>query len=188
MAPQAAVAGMKEAIESQLPSYDRACHLAESYLEHAAWLFRGVSREQVIDEMIPFFYNRPREGTSNSNQTDYSGPHDLALMFFIFAVGAQVDLNQAPYNAEGDNYCQLARAALCLRSVLEKPSLVTIQALHLASIYNAMGGNEETGGETSMETSWGLIALAAQLSQSVRYSYSCCAGFPAEHAFADRFA
>lgn len=161
---------MKDAIERELPPYSRACHLAESYLEHAAWLFRGVSREQVIDEMIPFFYQQPRDRSSPNSQTDYSGPHDLALMFFIFAVGAQVDLNQAPYNAEGDHYCQLARAALCLRSVLEKPSLVTIQALHLASIYNAMGGNEDTGGETSMETSWGLIALAAQLSQSVRSS------------------
>ena len=168
LAPQSAVAGMKEAIEGQLPSYDRACHLAESYLEHAAWLFRGVSREQLMDEMMPFFYNRPPENSSYLNQLDYGGAHALALMFFIFAVGAQVDLNQAPYNSEGDQYCQLARAALCLRSVLEKPSLVTIQALHLASIYNAMGGNEETGGETSMETTWGLIALAAQLSQSVR--------------------
>lgn len=100
-------------------------------------------------------------------QHDYSSPHDFALLYLIFAVGALVDLKLEPCNPEGEHYHQLARAALVLQPVLEKPSLVTIQALHLLSIYNGMAGNENSGGETSLETTWSLVAFAAQLSHSV---------------------
>ena len=118
-------------------------------------------------EMLPSIYRRPLpDGTPLKD--DYNGPHDYALLYLIFAIGALLDLNQEPYNAEGEHYHQLARAALCLQPVLEKPSSVTIQALHLLSIYNGLAGNE--GGETSLETTWSLVAFAAQLSHSVRGS------------------
>lgn len=88
----------------------------------------------------------------------------------VFSVGALVDLTQEPYNAEAEHYYQLAKAAICLQSVLETPELTTIQALHLMSIYNAMSQNDKVGSETSMELSWSLIRLSMQLSQIVRIS------------------
>lgn len=158
------VAQVQEMIEAQLPGWERACTLCETFTEQAAWLFRGVTRSQLIDEMLPTMYGK--EATVPSE--DYSGPHDLALLFLVFAVGALVDLTQEPSSAEAEHYHQIARAAICLQPILEKPSLVTIQALHLFAIYNAMSKSDVVGRDTSMETTWSLITLAAQLSQSVR--------------------
>ncbi|KAH7922072.1 hypothetical protein BV22DRAFT_1037878 [Leucogyrophana mollusca] len=161
--PMGPVATVREVIEGHLPTWERASYLAETYLKQAAWLFRGVARDQVMDELLPIYYSpdhlRPSE--------EQKGAHDLALLFLVFAVGALVDLAQEPSNPEAEHYHQIARAAICLQPVLEKPSLVTIQALHLLSVYNAMSGNELSAKETSMETTWSLIILAAHLSQTI---------------------
>ncbi|KAL4249930.1 hypothetical protein ABKN59_002009 [Abortiporus biennis] len=168
LTPMGPPGAVLELIESHLPSWERACHLCEVYIEHAGWLFRGVTRQQLLVEMLPSIYKRPTVGGASPPKDEYNGPHDLALLYVIYGIGALMDLNQEPYNAEGEHYHQLARAALSLQPVLEKPSLVTIQALHLLSVYNGLAGNENMGSsETSLETTWSLLALAAQLSQAI---------------------
>lgn len=160
MGPSGAV---REVIEGHLPNWERASYLTQTYCEQAGWLFHGVPKDQIIDELLPIYYsNGPLKPTD-----DNKSAHELALLFLVFAVGALVDLTQDPGNAEAEHYHQIARAAICLQPVLEKPSLVTIQALHLLSIYNAMSGNELSAKETSMETTWSLIVLAAHLAQTV---------------------
>lgn len=155
-------------IYGHLPTWEHALSICEVYLDNAAWLFRGVSRRQLMDEMLPAIYKRK---VTQPDEDDYGGPHHLALMMSIFAVGRIVDigLTIATSEAEGEHYNQLAKAALCLQPVMEKPSLITIQALHMLSIYNAMSGSEVSGGESSMETTWSLIGLAAHLSQTVSF-------------------
>lgn len=143
--------------------------MAEAYLASAAWIFRSVSRHQLVNEMLPSIYKKlpyPSE--------EYNGPHDLALLFSIFALGNTLDVSLPTRTAEseGEHYNQLALAALGLQSVLEKPSLVTIQTLHIVSIYHAMLGNDVSGGESSMEFTWSLVNLAAHLAQTVRYFVS----------------
>ncbi|KIJ65371.1 hypothetical protein HYDPIDRAFT_110415 [Hydnomerulius pinastri MD-312] len=161
--PMGPVVAVRELIEGHLPNWERASYLTQTYLEQAGWLFRGVSKEQIMDELLPVYYsNGPLKATEENKSA-----HDLALLFLVFAVGALVDLTQEPANPEAEHYHQIARAAICLQPVLEKPSLVTIQALHLLSIYNAMSGNELSAKETSMETTWSLIILAAHLSQTI---------------------
>ncbi|KAH7909940.1 fungal-specific transcription factor domain-containing protein [Hygrophoropsis aurantiaca] len=161
--PMGPVATVRELIEGHLPKFERANYLAETYLTQAAWLFRGVARDQIVDELLPIYYRRGHTGPAD----EHKSAHDLALLFLIFAIGALVDLAQEPSNPEAEHYHQIARAAICLQPVLEKPSLVTIQALHLLSVYNAVSGNELSAKETSMETTWSLIILAAHLSQTV---------------------
>lgn len=156
-----------ELIENHLPSYQRACELVESYVGHAAWLFRSVPRKQLFDEMIPHFYKQAAGEDVSLPSGDYSNPHELALLLLCLAIGALVDLKQQPYNSEADHYCQLAQAALCIQPVLSNPTLVTIQALHLQSIYVAMVGNEPGGQDNNMELSWALLTLAGQLSHTV---------------------
>ncbi|KAI0820265.1 fungal-specific transcription factor domain-containing protein [Trametes gibbosa] len=156
-----------ELIESHLPPYERACQLCESYVSHAAWLFRSVPRRQLFDEMIPHFYKQPPPEDALPPSSDYSSPHDLALLLLCLAIGALVDLKQQPYNSEAEHYSQLAQAALALQSVLANPTLVTIQALHLHSIYVAMVGNEPGGSDNNMEFSWALVSLAGQLSHTI---------------------
>ncbi|KAI0741386.1 fungal-specific transcription factor domain-containing protein [Daedaleopsis nitida] len=168
-----------ELIEGHLPTYQRACELTESYITRAGWLFRSVPRKQLFEEMIPHFYKQAPGEDVPLPSTDYSSPHDLALLLLCFAIGALVDLKQQPYNSEADHYCQLAQAAMCLQPVLSNPTLVTIQALHLQSIYVAMVGNEPGGQDNHMEFSWALITLAGQLSHTIGlHRDSARFGFP----------
>ncbi|KAJ6598179.1 fungal-specific transcription factor domain-containing protein [Mycena vulgaris] len=180
-------------VTSHLPPRRRARALVETYFTQLAWLFRGVTRGQVGDMMRAVYgaYGRPEpdgdawEGDDDEDDEDgaaeaegdeeeYTGPHDLALLFMVFAVGALVRPDEGAearprVAAEAEHLHQIARAALALQPVLEKPSLVTIQALHLLSIYNAMavGPGAQEDAETSMEMTWSLITLAAHLSQTI---------------------
>ncbi|KAF9224214.1 hypothetical protein BS17DRAFT_780653 [Gyrodon lividus] len=160
--PVGPAAAVRELIEERLPNWERATYLTETYCEQAGWVFRGVSRDQIMDELLPVYYsNAPPEATDEDKSA-----HGLALLFIIFAVGALVDIAQDS-NPEAEHYHQIARAAICLQPVLEKPSLVTIQALYILAMYNGMSGNEFSAEETSMETTWSLIVLAAHLSQTI---------------------
>lgn len=161
-----------EMIEGHLPPYPRACELADSYVNHAAWLFRSVPRTQLFDDMLPRYYKQAAGDDAPLPRMDQSNPHDLALLLLCFAIGALMDLKQQPYNSEGEHYCQLAQAAMCLQPILANPTLVTIQALHLQSIYVAMVGNEPGGQDNQMELSWALVTLAGQLSHTVCMRYS----------------
>ncbi len=154
-------------ILAYLPPYDRALHLCSLYIEGAGWLFRGLTREQLLDEMVPFIYKRPMNVPEGNPVHDYSGPHDLALVLLACAIGTLIEKDQESQTGEGEHYHHLGRAALCLQSVLEKPSMVTIQALRLLSNYIAMCGTER---DASTETSWSLLTLSGQLAQSVRNS------------------
>ncbi|KAJ7886974.1 fungal-specific transcription factor domain-containing protein, partial [Mycena leptocephala] len=154
------------ALISHLPARTRARMLVNSYFSQLAWFFRGVTRGQVGDML----HGDVDEGGDGENE-DYTGPHDLALLFIVFAVGTLVQ----PKVAEAEHLHQIATAALALQPVLEKPSLVTIQALQLLSIYTAMvsepAGHSHQGGEkdaeTCMEMTWSLVTLAAHLSQTI---------------------
>ncbi len=164
--PMGSVKDIISLIRNYLPPWERASAIAESYLDAATWIFRSVTRHQLVHEMLPSIYRKhpyPSE--------EYNGPHDLALLFSIFALGNALDVSLPTRTAEseGEHYNQLALAALCLQPVLEKPSLVTIQTLHIVSIYHAMLGNDVSGGESSMEFTWSLVNLAAHLAQTVRY-------------------
>ena len=154
-------ADVQELVESHLPSYERTLILCETYFEQVAWNFRGVTRMQLIDDMLPVIYNKQPAPFGE----DYSGPHDLALLFIIMAIGALVC--HEPSKALGEHYYQISRVAIALQPVLEKPSIVTIQTLYLMSIYNAMSGSDLKS-ETSMEMTWSLVTLASHLSQTVR--------------------
>ncbi|KJA16557.1 hypothetical protein HYPSUDRAFT_80028 [Hypholoma sublateritium FD-334 SS-4] len=158
--PMGQPADVQELIESHLPTYERTMVLCETYFAQVSWIFRGLTRIQLIDDMIPVIYKRQAALPGE----DYSGPHDLALLFVILAIGALV--GDEPSNALGEHFHQVSRAAISLQPVLEKPSIVTIQALHLMSIYNAMSGSDLKS-ETSMEMTWSLITLASHLSQTI---------------------
>ncbi|KAI6096571.1 hypothetical protein EDD16DRAFT_1719748 [Pisolithus croceorrhizus] len=124
----------------------------------------SVSRDQIVNELLPAYYVN---GIPHVMQVE--NPHQLGLLFVIFATAALLYPNQEPGSAgvEAESYHKAARSAICLRSVMQKSSLETIQVLHLLSVYNAVSGNELAGKETSMETSWSLVVLAAHLAHTL---------------------
>jgi hypothetical protein len=105
-------------IESFLPSIDRAIILCDTFLEHLSWMFHVVSRQQMVNELIPAVYKHTR--------VSY-GPHDLALMLVVLGIGCLIDLDQPPYNLEAQHYYRLARASLALQPILGQQSVVTIK-------------------------------------------------------------
>ncbi|KAF7375443.1 Zn(2)-C6 fungal-type domain-containing protein [Mycena sanguinolenta] len=176
--------------------------LVRCYFEQLGWIFRGLTRGQVNDMLRAVYTAYGPQHTSCSpdgsttdeaelidersdgEDEDYTGPHDLALLFMIFAAGALVqlpapgcdeeDTHMQKAAAEAEHLYQIARAALALQPVLEKSSLVTIQTLHVLNIYTTLASssaahardNGEKDGNTSMEMTWD-VTLAAQLSQKI---------------------
>ncbi|KAJ3515208.1 hypothetical protein NLJ89_g1912 [Agrocybe chaxingu] len=158
--PMGPTADVQALIESHLPPYERTIALCETYFDQCAWLFRGTTRTQLMDDMVPVIYKQQAAPPGE----DYSGPHDLALLFIVLAIGSLV--SREPSDSQGEHFHQISRAALALQPVLEKPSIVTIQCLHLMSIYSAMSGSDMKN-ETSMEMAWSLITLSCHLSQTI---------------------
>ncbi|KAH8115272.1 hypothetical protein DFH11DRAFT_1588312 [Phellopilus nigrolimitatus] len=159
---------VQKKIETFLPPWENGLALAETYAEQAGWLYRAISRPQLFDEILPAIYGRTPANRAHEHAI-YKGPHALSLVLMVFALGTLVDLNREPFSAQADHYYQLAKAAITLQSVLERPEVVTIQALHLMSVYNAMRQPDvrDEEGETSMEMSWSLIRLCHQLAQTI---------------------
>jgi hypothetical protein len=150
---------IQEMIESYLPEIQRSVSLCETFLKSLSWMFQVVSRQQIIDHLIPSIY---RSGTKSLERPRY-GPHDLALLFSVLALGALVDPALPPYNAEARHYHRVARAALCLQSVFSERSVATIKALHLMSMYYGMSGIESNAG-----LCYSLLNLASQAALQVR--------------------
>jgi hypothetical protein len=149
-----------ELLESFLPTIERAWSLSESYLLHAALFFRPVKRDELTNILIPTIYNAASERTkarinaetssADSGQSyeaahvDAYSPHALATLLFVFALGALLDLNMPPYNAEAEHYYHLGCACLSLRSVFDSPQIDTIQAIGLMATYHTLGGKKYT--------------------------------------------
>ncbi|KAG6816393.1 hypothetical protein H0H87_006305 [Tephrocybe sp. NHM501043] len=140
-------------IEAFLPPIEHATYLCETFMEHLTWMFQIVTRQHMIKELIPAIYKQVH--------VSY-GPHDLALMLIVLAIGTLVDLSLPPYSLEAQHYYRLSRAALALQSVLGEQSIVTIKVLHLTSIYHGMSGKE-----SNLEQSYALLDLAGQVATRV---------------------
>jgi len=145
-----------------LPAQPRAWSLCETYMEHAAWIFQPIKRDELIDDILtPIYRSMKRRSTTESPDPREICPHKLAVLFLVFALGASVDLTLEPYNAESETYYHLSRACLSLRSVFESPEISTVQAVVLMGAYNALGGKRHT-----LDTTWALTSLGCKLAQS----------------------
>jgi hypothetical protein len=60
---------------------------------------------------------------------DVFDAHNLAVLYMVLALGTLFDLEKPPNSPEATHYYQLGRAALSLDSVLEKQTILAIQAL-----------------------------------------------------------
>ncbi|KAI0356832.1 hypothetical protein OH77DRAFT_1588729 [Trametes cingulata] len=181
---------LQELMQGYLPPWQRAAQLRDLYLEQAPWFFGAVTQRQLDEEVLPLFYEEAAEemrarvqmGASVSPsgaaeafnlpvQGVHPSSHDLALMFVVFCFGALTDasLPPAPHNAEAARYYQLARAALSLEPVLDRPpSVTTVQTLSLMGIYQGLVADEH-----SIETTWALMGLASKLAQSIGLHRDC---------------
>ncbi|GLB35345.1 putative fungal specific transcription factor [Lyophyllum shimeji] len=162
-------------LESHLPPQERALSLCDSYLKHAANFFRPIKRDELYDSFMPGIYkaasaSRESPGVVTDESDSARGgpeaskntPHALATLYFLFALGALLDLTLAPYNAEAEHYYELARAALSLRVVFDAPQLDTVQAVGLMATYHCLAGKKY-----SRDSAWCVMSFAAKLAQAI---------------------
>ncbi|KAH7922442.1 hypothetical protein BV22DRAFT_1037465 [Leucogyrophana mollusca] len=152
-----------ESLFGLLPSYPRATTLCETYMEQAAWIFRPIRREELIDDILTPVYAAAK--SQNDNNLDIKpeiSPHTLSVLYLVFAQGALMDLTLPPYNSEAENYFHLGRLALSLRSVFDLPTTQTVQALALMGYYHSNGGRRYT-----IDAAWSAVSLASKLGQSI---------------------
>ncbi|KAF8076284.1 fungal-specific transcription factor domain-containing protein [Lyophyllum atratum] len=145
-----------------LPAQPRAWSLCETYMEHAAWIFRPIKRDELIDEILTPIYKSLRERHATESPGPHIiFPHKLAVLFLVFSLGALVDLTLEPYNTESETYYHLSRACLSLRSVFESPEISTVQAVVLMGAYHALGKRY------TLDSCWALTSLGCKLAQSI---------------------
>ncbi|KAF8639464.1 hypothetical protein AX16_010317, partial [Volvariella volvacea WC 439] len=152
-----------ELLLNHLPPYPRAWSLCETYIEHASWAFRPLKRDEIINHVLTPIYKHMKEAPVAGSNSQYAiSPHQLAVLFMIFALGALVDLTLEPYNLESETYHLLSRAALSLRSILDSPEIFTVQAVILMASYHGLGSQRYT-----VDSGWNLMSLGAKLAQSM---------------------
>ncbi|RDX52322.1 hypothetical protein OH76DRAFT_207245 [Lentinus brumalis] len=178
---------LEDIITSYLPPWHRARELRELYLEQAPWFFGAVTRRQLCEEVFPLFYQEAQEEVGSAAAMGFVGSadafnlpngtkqqassHELGLMLVVFCFGALTDatLPAAPHNPEAERYYQLARAALSLEPVMDRPpSVATVQVLSLMAIYQGMVADEH-----SIESTWALMGLSSKLAQSTGLHRDC---------------
>ncbi|KAJ7244957.1 hypothetical protein C8J57DRAFT_1363463 [Mycena rebaudengoi] len=125
----------------------------ESYIAHAALFFRPIRRDELLNSLLVSVY------VPSAND---GAPHALSTLFFILALGALLDLQLPPFNAEAERYYGLGRAALGLRAVYHSPLVDTVRAIGLMATYHSLGGKKY-----SRDSAWCLMSIAAKLAQSV---------------------
>lgn len=148
-----------------LPPTPRAWSLLEACMENASWMVQPIKREHLIEDFLTPIYNKKKEYEDPDThiKTEIS-PHKVAVLFLVFAIGANVDLTLPPGNDEAEKYHHYARAALTLRSVFDSPMMETIQALLLLSHHCSTAGERH-----SRDSAWSLIGLGCKLALSVSF-------------------
>lgn len=145
---------------AHLPAKSRAWALVDLYFENGCWSGTPIMRDELL-ELLYLVYGTSANGSSAALPRTYS-VHQLAVIYGVFALGALVDLSLPPYNAESGHYFDFCRAALSVLSVFENPSMSTVQALVLVSVFYSHGGPR-----FSMAGAWSVISLASNLCKTV---------------------
>ncbi|KAJ6573406.1 hypothetical protein DFH09DRAFT_1277047 [Mycena vulgaris] len=139
----------------RLPSKLRASQLCEVYFENGCWSGTPIMRDELVELLAQVY-------SSFSAPDPACSVHQVAVLYGVFALGALVDLTLPRYNVESEYYFDLCRAALSVRSVFDDPTVATIQALVLVSVFYAHGGPK-----FSMESAWSLISVASNICQNM---------------------
>ncbi|EJD41074.1 hypothetical protein AURDEDRAFT_186731 [Auricularia subglabra TFB-10046 SS5] len=139
-----------------LPSAPQALKLVQAYYTHFAWLFNLIPEDEFSETIFNRVYAGPVASVADIT------PHDLGLLFVIFAVACLADPERPPYSAEGSNYYQLSRASLGLDSVIDHPTIQAVRAVHLLATFLQLCDHPN-----SATTCYSLMGLTAQLCHSL---------------------
>ncbi|TFK49096.1 hypothetical protein OE88DRAFT_1663469 [Heliocybe sulcata] len=156
-----------QALEGSLPPITRAWSLCETYYEHCAVYYRPVKRDEFVNYFMTPIYNalkeKPQPGTVVARS-----PHKMAVIYLLFAMGALMDLTQAPYNKEAWRYAVLGKNALLLRTVKDSPAIETVQAMALLAYFFSQSGRRHT-----IEFTWSIMSNCLRHAQTIGLHRDC---------------
>lgn len=112
---------VRGSIQGHIPDLETTKRLANLYFCHAAWMYTPISQQEFYSSILPVVY---------SEEVSTSG-HVLGVFFMVLALGTLMDLDLPAHSSESMQFYQIARSAMAIDSVLEKPSIIAIQALIL---------------------------------------------------------
>ncbi|KZP27871.1 hypothetical protein FIBSPDRAFT_948119 [Athelia psychrophila] len=148
-----------------LPPRPRAWNLCETYLEHSCWYSQLVTRRELIEDVLTPVYNAKKEREDppcDLEPCTQITPHMFAFLYLVFAQGVLVDLTLPAYHVDGETYHQHARAAMGLRSLIDSPTVETVQIILLMLQYRSSAGERYT-----RDSVWMLGSLGCKLAQSI---------------------
>ncbi|KAH9935867.1 uncharacterized protein BXZ73DRAFT_45273 [Epithele typhae] len=146
--------GIRTSVLGALPDHARARELVNLYYKHAAWMYHPIREAEFEEVVFAPLYDQRMDGDCSPMAS-----HRIAVLCFVLALGALLDLDKPPLSAEAARYFQLGRAALSIDSILESQSIPAIQALILMCqymFYSFVDGPR-----------WALMGVAVKLAQSV---------------------
>ncbi|KAJ6605836.1 hypothetical protein B0H10DRAFT_2076061 [Mycena sp. CBHHK59/15] len=152
-----------EQLFAHLPVEAQAWHLCETYYNNGCWTGMPVSQDEMV-EILTRVYEPFRVGEQEGQPHHSMSTQKMAVLYFVFALGALVDLSLPPYSSEADHYFDLGCAAMSVKSLFNDPSVVTVQALSLLAMYFAHGGRRFT-----MDGAWSMISLASNIMQTALF-------------------
>ncbi|KZV89928.1 hypothetical protein EXIGLDRAFT_649809 [Exidia glandulosa HHB12029] len=141
-----------------LPSDTDASRLVDTYYTNAAWIFSLIKRDELNETILKRIYPTPGGPPTLLDVK----PHDMAVLFMIFAIGCIADLNRQPYNVESSNYYQLARVSLGIDSVVDHPTLQAVRAVQMMSTFMQMVDHPN-----SAATCYMLLGISAQMCRTL---------------------
>lgn len=171
-------------LEESFPLRGRATELCNLYLDHAAYFFRPIKDDELLGELLPSVYDviASHENSSTNDVIHVGYTQSLATLFFIFSLGALLDLTLAPYNADSVMYYELGRASLSLHPIYNSPNLESVRAVGLMATYHSFAARKYTRDsavrfsppklfflQLTLLTKWSLMSIAAKIAQSVGF-------------------
>ncbi|KAF9072338.1 fungal-specific transcription factor domain-containing protein [Rhodocollybia butyracea] len=147
--------GTRQHLIELLPKIHVARRHYQNYYRNGAWQYTPISEIEFRTTIFQPFYDPQAEDHSYE---DPLGSHRLAVLFFVLATGALLDLDGPSHPPEAKWYYQLGRASLALEPVMDSSSLSTIQALVLLASYMLV--------DDIYDHRWPLMGLTSKLVQT----------------------
>ncbi|KLO13295.1 hypothetical protein SCHPADRAFT_904359 [Schizopora paradoxa] len=141
-------------IIERLPAKEQALYLVNCYFDNASWMYHPITRAQFDESVFSYVYDPEPEAEHDPIES-----HRLSMLLIVLATGILVDLNSRSHSTHAASYFQLSKAALSLSSILEEPSILSIQALVVMCHYLFLA---DVNGPR-----WTLMGIVVKLAQSI---------------------
>ncbi|KAF7326073.1 Zn(2)-C6 fungal-type domain-containing protein [Mycena kentingensis (nom. inval.)] len=173
-----------EGLRSRLPARSRAYELCHLYFNNAGWPALPLTQDEALELLALVYGDLPTPSPPSSSTSHSTTPvarltnHHFASAYFIFTLGALMDLALPAFNAEADRFFNAGNEAMgttydsrSTSDTVERdvpmsipspggsfdnpPTIQLVRALTILSIIYGHGGQH-----FSLERSWAVVSTA----------------------------